>query len=163
WYVGTLVPVIGLVQVGGQAYADRYTYLPQVGLLLAVCWSVADLDRAWQQAALALAVAAALPLAFLTRGQLQVWHDSVSLSDHCRRVARPSPLTLDTLGAALKDRGDDAGAARYFREAIELDPTYDRAHKNLGNLLFKHGRLDEAVGELREACRLAPEFALPHT
>jgi tetratricopeptide (TPR) repeat protein len=158
WYLGTLVPVIGLVQVGLQAYADRYTYLPQVGLLLAACWGVADLTRARPRAALAGAGAAAVLLAALTWNQLAVWHDSVSLWEHDLRVAGPSFTALVDLGEALEAEGRVDRAEECFREALRLDPGSALALVDLAGLLSGQGKQDGAQKLLEEARQLAPDF-----
>jgi tetratricopeptide (TPR) repeat protein len=164
WYLGSLVPVIGLVQVGSQAYADRYTYLPQVGLLIAACWGAADLARARPGVALAAAGAAAVALAALTWRQLPAWHDSVSLWQHALGVARDNPVARLNLGLAFEQQGNDKEAAAQYREAIRLDPRFARALGNLGNLLLRRGGPpNEALRLLREACRAAPGSALMRT
>ncbi len=164
WYLGTLVPVIGLVQVGGQAYADRYTYFPQVGLLLAVCWGAAAvMPRSLPRAAPAVAAAAAVVLAALTRDLIPVWHDSVALWEHTIGVTGRSPLALVNLGVGQEERRLDEEAARSYEEAIRLSPEFYLAHDGLGNLRFRQGRLDEAARELEEACQLAPGVAVLHT
>ncbi len=163
WFVGTLVPVIGLVQVGSQAYADRYTYLPQVGLLLAACWGAADLVRARPGAALAAAGAAAAALAVLAWNQEQVWHDSLRLWDHALRVAEPSPTALLGHGAALEKEGRLREAAVRYRQVLEIEPNSVLAQTNLGNLLFRQGNLEQARQLLEKVCHEAPHYALAHT
>jgi tetratricopeptide (TPR) repeat protein len=163
WYVGTLVPVIGLVQVGGQAYADRYTYFPQIGVLLAVCWAVADLARGRPRAALSATAVAAIALASLTLGQLQVWRNSRALWEHDLAVAPRSPEALHHLGQALAREGHESAAVTCYREALELDPTLAAAHNNLGSIFLRQRKLKEAAEEIDEACRLDPKLAVAHT
>ncbi len=158
WFLGTLVPVIGLVQAGAQAYADRYTYLPQVGLLLAVCWGAADLARARPRPALAAGALVGLALAGLTWFQLGVWRDSVSLWEHDLRVARPSAMAWLNLGAALAKQGRD-GEADCYRRAIRAEPGSVQAHINLGELLSRQGDDARAVQLLEQACALSPKYA----
>ncbi len=160
WYLGTLVPVIGLVQVGGQAYADRYTYLPQAGLLTAACWAAFELAGA--RPALAAAGAAALALAVLTHRQLGVWTDSYALWDQARRVTRPNAVCLVNYGEALEEKGRSEEAAEYYREAIEREPDSALALTNLGVFLDRHGRHEEALRFLEKACRVSPAYALAH-
>ncbi len=160
WYVGTLVPVIGLVQVGGQAYADRYTYFPQVGLLLAACWGAADLaPRALPRVALAAGAVVAVVLAALTWDQLHVWHNSVSLWEHDIKVARDCPTAQMNLGEMYMDRGRYEEAARCFGRAIQLDPKPPKPHSNLGNAFLKLGRADDAEREQKMALHLDPNVA----
>jgi tetratricopeptide (TPR) repeat protein len=163
WYVGTLVPVIGLLQVGDQAYADRYSYFPQVGLLVALCWGVADLARRHAETAAAVAAAAALALAVVTGVQLATWRDSTSLWQHDLRAAGPSPLAYMNLGAALGETGNDAGSEQALREAIRIDQNAIMAHINLGDLLLRQGDLQGAAGEFQIACEVKPEYAQPYT
>jgi Tfp pilus assembly protein PilF len=160
WFLGTLVPVIGLVQVGGQAYADRYTYFPQIGLLLAACWGAADLaPRALPRVAWAAGAVVAVVLAALTWDQLQVWRDSVALWEHDIKVARDCPTAQMNLGEMYMDRGRYEEAARCFGRAIQLDPKPPKPHSNLGNALLKLGRLDDAEREQRMALAIDPNVA----
>jgi tetratricopeptide (TPR) repeat protein len=163
WYLGTLVPVIGLVQVGDQAYADRYTYFPQVGLVLATCWGAADLAGTRTRAALAAAAAVAAVLAALTWDQEQVWRDSASVWEHSLRAADRNSLALMNLGVAREEQGRGEEAAECLREALNMNPGAFLARTNLGRLLSAQGKLKEAETELREACELAPEFAAAHS
>jgi tetratricopeptide (TPR) repeat protein len=163
WYLGTLVPVIGLVQVGSQAYADRYTYLPQVGLLLAVCWGVGDLARSRPRVALATAAVVAALLFTLTQAQVRVWHDSATLWEHALSVTPETPEALVRLGDAYKQERRDAKAEARYRAALRIDPEFVEALNNLGTLLHRQGRPADAAPFLEEACRVAPRFALAHT
>jgi tetratricopeptide (TPR) repeat protein len=163
WYVGTLVPVIGLVQVGSQAYADRYTYFPQIGLLVAVCWGAADLARGRERFALAAAGAAALALAVVTHLQLATWKDSVALWENAvSRAGGKSATSLLNLGEAYATaRRDDAAVGAYL-EALDKDPDNARARANLGNVEFRRGHLQDAIREYRTAVRLAPRLEKSH-
>jgi tetratricopeptide (TPR) repeat protein len=162
WYAGTLVPVMGLVQVGGQAYADRYTYFPQIGLLIAVCWGAADLARGRERLALAAAGAAALALSGLTIRQLATWKDSVALWDNVIRTGHACPRAWLNLGEAQAAAGRDDEAARAYREGLRLDPADAMLHANLGITFFKHGERARAVEEYKESIRLAPELPMTH-
>jgi tetratricopeptide (TPR) repeat protein len=166
WYLGTLVPVIGLVQAGDQAYADRYSYFPQIGVLVACCWGAAELARRREQTAAAVAVAAAVVLAVITRVQLQTWHDSIVLWKHDLAVAAPSPLAYLNLGVALGEEGTAESIAEgenYLRKAIELNPKAVLPRINLGSLLLRQGKLEAAADEFKAACDLRPDYAQPHT
>ena len=141
WYLGTLVPVIGLIQVGSQAYADRYTYFPQIGIIIALAWGFADLTAYRPRAALAAVAMAAVILAVLTvRQQLRVWINSLTLWENDLRVANSSPEALDHLGQALANNGRLQEATTRYRQALHLDPTFARAHSNLGNCLLRPGK-----------------------
>ncbi len=157
WYLGTLVPVLGLVQVGLHAHADRYTYFPQLGLLVALCWGAADLTPARARPALAALLAAAvLVLLARTQEQLAVWHDSVTLWEHDLRAVGPNQTALLNLGFEWDDRGRWEEAARCFERAIRLDPDFDLPHINLGNVRVVQGRFADAEREYREVCRITP-------
>jgi Flp pilus assembly protein TadD len=162
WYLGALVPVIGLVQVGNQAYADRYTYFPQVGILIALCWGAADLARHRAGVALAAAVAAAAVLAVLTHEQLGVWRDSLALWDHTVRTAGPSPLAMICRGEVLLERRRPDEAADCYREALRLEPTSARAMSNLGLCLLRQGKPEDAGRYFEDACRADPRLPMAH-
>jgi tetratricopeptide (TPR) repeat protein len=174
WYVGTLVPVIGLVQVGSQAYADRYTYFPQIGALMALSWGVADLAAGHARLALAAGAAAALGLAAATQQQLTYWRDSVALWQHALDVTYETPTALMNLGVAREAIGDIGAASDCYRRALRLQPDAAgavRIRVNLANALFGQSRqaeasaqqdvakrlLAEAIAHLHEADRLAPD------
>lgn len=163
WFSGTLVPVIGLVQVGDQARADRYSYFPQIGVLLAACWAAADLARQHRQAALAVGAVLAAALAVATRIHLPVWHDSVALWRHDLSVTGPAPLPLKNLGVASAERGDADTAVRCFREVVSLTPNSPQAHTDLGNQLARLNRFDEAAESFRAGCAARDDFAPAHT
>jgi tetratricopeptide (TPR) repeat protein len=167
WFLGTLVPVIGLVQVGLQAYADRYTYFPQIGLLIAVCWGVADVALArgpdWQRAAGALLAVTAAALAILSVRQISVWHDSVTLWEHSLNVAGRSATGLANLAETLEERGQLTKAAELYREAIELSPKSAQGYINLGNNLQKQGKFDEAAKQFEKVIKLMPNSPIGYT
>ena len=163
WYLGTLVPVIGLVQVGSQAYADRYSYFPQIGLLLAVCFAVADLSVARPRLALTAGIVAALALTVRSEDQLRTWQDSSTLWRHALSVTPPNPTSLISLGTVEEDRQNLDEAKRLYQEALAIDPGSALAHLNLGSLLARLGQPKEAIAELRAACEQAPDFARAHT
>jgi len=155
WYLGTLVPVIGLVQVGDQAMADRYTYVPLVGLFVMIAWGGADLlGRRRSGLAAGLAAAVLLPLAGVTWAQIGVWHDSASLYSHALRVTGPNHFTENNLAQALNDRGRTAEAAEHYAAAVALNPGWAEGYSNLGNALVKLGRTDEAIEKFRTALDL---------
>jgi Flp pilus assembly protein TadD len=160
WFLGTLVPVIGLVQVGMQSMADRYTYVPLVGLFVAVVWGADDLlGPRRRRTAVALAAAATLACAVLARRQVATWKDSESLWRNVVAVSPDSAVARNNLGTTLCERGELDAAAAEFREFLRLRPDDADAHNNLGHVLRLQGRLDEAVAEFREALRLRPGFA----
>jgi tetratricopeptide (TPR) repeat protein len=162
WYLGTLVPVVGLVQVGGQAYADRYSYFPQIGILLALCWGVAELARKNQGAAVAATAVAAVLLTTVTRSQLQFWHDSVALWERAVRVAEPNPTALSNLGEAYTEQNNPREAEAAYRKALRLDPDWLVARLNLGKMFVVQKRAAEAGEQFRAARDAHPDSAQAH-
>ena len=165
WYCGTLVPVIGLVQVGIQAMADRYAYIPSLGVLILAIWGVDDLTRRWRYRMIALSVVglAAVVLYFgLTRQQLGYWHDSETLLRHALAVTENNSLVHNTLGKALLDKNQINDAISEYQEAVRLAPGYAEAHLHLGIALAKQGRLDEAISQFQEVISLEPNDVDAH-
>jgi len=159
WYLGMLLPVVGLVQVGSQGMADRYTYLPMIGLTLAVAWSGVELARAPRARPFVLGAAGAALLAFtgLARAQVGVWRDSVALFEHARRVVGDEPVVLVNLGEAYDDAGRSQDAIAAYREGLAGFPHARFARARLGILLAESGRNAEAVAELQRAIERHPE------
>ena len=166
WYLGMLVPVIGIVKVGGQSMADRYTYLPLIGIFLIASWGLHDLlgrgPRGRRPGLLftGVAVAVCLALAATTRAQLGYWKDSETLYTRARAVTRDNTLALYNLGCLYASQGREEIASAQFAEAIRIDPSDARARANLGASWFRQGRADEALHELQEAVRLDPQDAV---
>jgi tetratricopeptide (TPR) repeat protein len=161
WFGVALVPMLGLVQVGTQAMADRYTYLPQIGIGIAVVWSIADrveaAGPALRRASAAAAAGVVLLLGLAAHAEARHWRDSISLFTHGLAAApRASTLHLD-LGVALEKRGRLAEATDHYREAIATHPGLVAAHFNLGNALRADGDLEAAADSYRRAVLLAPE------
>ena len=162
WFLGTLIPVIGLVQVGGQAMADRYTYLPSLGVLILAVWGACELTRGWRYRVMPLCVVgggASLLCLALTRQQLGHWQDNETLFRQALVVTENNQIAHKSLGDALDKKGQTDEAIGHFQEAIRLKPGYADAHNNLGNTLLKKGQADEAIGHFQEAIRLKPGYA----
>jgi Tfp pilus assembly protein PilF len=156
WYLGTLVPMIGLVQVGMQSRADRYTYVPLIGIAILVAWGAEALRKrlgAPLGVGLAAGVAAAAALAVLTTRQLETWRDSDHLFGHAIQVTRDNFIALHGLGTVRLRRGDAAGALPLLGEAVRLKPHWADARADLADALAHEGRLDDAVGNFQEAVR----------
>jgi tetratricopeptide (TPR) repeat protein len=156
WMLGMLVPVIGIVQVGPQAMADRYLYLPSIGFFIMIGWSLAELVRKIPQARLpilALAGAVLILLGASTRAQVRVWTSSETLFRHALAVTEGNWLAHNNLGNALRERGADEEALEHYRAAIALRPDYAAAFYNLGNTFTDLGRLELAEKSFREALR----------
>ncbi len=165
WFVGTLVPVIGLVQVGGQAMADRYTYIPSLGALVLIVWGTYELARRWHYGVVGLSVAgcAAIVLCLaLTRQQLGHWKNTEALFRHALQVTENNCLAHNILGATLAARGQVDEAIRQCQEALRLKPDYAEAHYNLGTALGMNGQEDEAIRQFQETIRLQPDHAEAH-
>jgi Tfp pilus assembly protein PilF len=165
WYLGMLVPVIGLVQVGGQAMADRYTYLPLIGIFLALVFEASYWADRLSLARAVPALAAGLALAgcvAMTIRQLGFWRDSQSLFTHALAVTQANPIAHVNLGVALEQAGQRQEARRQYEAALRLAPRLVEAHNGLGNVLQADGRLDAALAQYREAVRLKPSALLPH-
>jgi tetratricopeptide (TPR) repeat protein len=165
WFLGTLVPVIGLVQVGQQAMADRYTYIPSLGVLILGVWAACELSQHQRHRVLVLSLSggAAFVLCLaLTRRQIGYWKDSVSLFRHALEVTDNNWVAHDNLGTALGDKGQSDEAIRHYQEAIRLKPGDAKAHDNLGVALYKKGQIDKAIRCYQEAIRLKPRDAKAH-
>ena len=165
WFCGTLVPVIGLVQVGAQAMADRYSYIPSLGVLILAVWGAYELSRRWHYAAMALPVAGCAAIALclaLTRQQLGHWKNTETLFQHALAVTENNWLAHNTIGSILEKKGQFNEAITHYQEAIRLKPDYAEARYNLGVALVSNGQIDEAMGQFQEAIRLDPECAEAH-
>jgi tetratricopeptide (TPR) repeat protein len=161
WYVITLVPVIGVVQVGEQALADRYTYVPLIGPFVMMAWGLADLlaQRPALKTLLApAAVASVLACAILTWRQTTFWRDGRTLWEHTLRVTTDNYLAENNLGAAcLFGQGTPQEAEQHLRNAVRMHPDYWRAHARLGMALDQQGKLDEAIASYSQSLALQPD------
>jgi tetratricopeptide (TPR) repeat protein len=161
WYLGTLVPVIGLVQVGGAALADRYTYIPSIGPFIAAAFGLQDLAGRFRFLKMPFAVVAGLMLAgclMLTENQLRYWRNSQTLFAHAVAVTENNDVAHTNLGVALEQQGKLDEALAEYREAERLAPERYEVHNNLGNLLAGMGKPREALAEYQEAVRLDPDL-----
>lgn len=157
WYLGTLVPVIGLVQVGGHAMSDRYTYVPLIGLFIIMAWSVPDLLSRWRYRNIGLALAAgALLSAFMicTTVQVRHWQNSVALFEHTLDVTANNWLAHNNMGIALARRGKFDEAIAHYSETLRIKPNYARAYNNRGIVLAVQGKTAQAIAHFREALTL---------
>jgi tetratricopeptide (TPR) repeat protein len=162
WFLGMLVPTIGLVQVGSQALADRYMYLPLAGLALALAWSVAEATPAGRGRGFALAGAGLLVIALLagaTRAQLRHWRDSFSLFSHALAVTEENHIAHAFLGAAYAERGQIPETIRHYREAVRIRPGFRTAANNLAWLLATSR--DPSLRDPVLAVSLAEQAAAP--
>lgn len=165
WYLGTLVPVSGLIQVGDQSIADRYTYLPSIGVFILAAWALVDSCAGRRSARVALGAVATGVLAVWVVGtarQLRYWRNSVTLFERAIAVTDGNYIAHNNLGAALRDQGKRAEAATHFQQAIGIWEDFPEAHKNLADLLAQAGRFHDAVEHYRRAIRLMPKWADAH-
>jgi Flp pilus assembly protein TadD len=165
WFLGTLVPVIGLVQVGGQTMADRYFYIPSIGLFIAIVFGLADIAEKrrvapWLCAAIANVVL--LVLAALTNAQIHLWTDSITLFKHALTVARPNVIVEDNLGLAMHKNGQlDEGAA-HFEKALQMRPDDYTALLSMGVTRFYQGRVPQAIEYAQAAIRSRADSPKAH-
>jgi Flp pilus assembly protein TadD len=148
WFLGTLVPVIGLVQVGRQALADRYTYIPLVGLFIIVAWGSEEIIRRRHLPARLAGGFFALvlvSLTWLTWQQVHIWRDSVALFEHALQLTRDNYVAHGNSSSALNEQGRPEEAEQHLREALRINPAYQEALIDLGVVLAKQGRFDEAA------------------
>ena len=165
WYLIMLAPVIGILQVGSQARADRYTYLPQIGLYVLLTWAVADLCAGWRHRRVVLGGCATIllvALIFCARVQTSYWRNSELLSTHTLACTSDNYIAHDCLGNALLKKGSVNEAIVHFQRALQIKPDYVKAYNNLGNALFKKGNVDEAIAQFQKALQIKPEDAEIH-
>ena len=165
WFLVTLVPVIGLIQVGSQSMADRYSYIPLAGLFIIVAWGVPALTQRCKRQKMVLVLVASAVItasAGLTWRQLGYWQDGISLYRHALEVGSGSYLVHNNLGTAFAERGDLDAAIEQYRRAIRISPDNFNAHGNLGLALIGKGELEAAIMECRAALRLSPDNLNSH-
>ncbi len=161
WFMGTLVPVIGLVQIGSQSIADRYLYFPSIGLFIMIVWGIRDsaqsgsiLSLRWVVMATAAVLVACAPL---TIRQVRFWRNSIVLLSHTERVTPPSVMVLNNLGHALINSGRAEEGRRKLEQALALQPDDHLRWVNLANTALGEGNLDRAIEYYRGALRLNPK------
>ena len=165
WFLGTLVPVIGLVQVGGQTMADRYFYIPSIGLFIALVFGLADITRSWRVApVLAAGIAAGVLLTFaaLANAQIQRWRDSFTLFEHTLAVTPPNLHIEYNLGMALGAVGRYDEAAAHFEKALQIDTNFYDGLVAVGVTRAEQDRLPEALQYFQTAIRLQPDAPKAH-
>jgi tetratricopeptide (TPR) repeat protein len=165
WYLGMLVPVIGVFQGSGEAMADRFTYLPSIGLTVMLCWSVPAraVERRISKVTTCVVAAAVVAVcAALSRVQVGYWKDSETLFRHALDVTRDNWLTQNNLGSTLFQAGQVEEAIGHYEQALRIKPDYVEAHNNLATALERAGRLQDAIGHYEQALRIKPDFAEAH-
>jgi Tfp pilus assembly protein PilF len=165
WFIGTLVPVIGLVQVGLQAMADRYTYIPLIGVFIIVAWCVPELLHKWhnKEKLLGLTVIAVLVMLGTTSWmQIRYWKNSLTLFKHALDVTENNYLAHNAFGDALKEQGKGNEAMRHYLDALEIKSDYAAPHYSIGHTLATQGKLDDAINHFQKAIQIKPDFASAH-
>lgn len=165
WYLITLVPVIGIIRVGSQAMADRYTYIPLVGLFIAIVWEgieFAGKRRRGLPAAAGVAVAALISLSVLTVNQIRIWETSSGLYEHALTVVDNNWLAHNNIGILLAQRYRTGEAIEHFRESLRINPNQGTVFRNLGNAYQSVGSYTAAVEAFQQAIRLNPDDAEAH-
>jgi len=162
WYLGMLVPVIGIVQVGGQAQADRYTYLPQIGLTFALTWAIVEFSNRWKGRRCFFLFGAILILSSLiviARKQVAYWRDDETLWTRTLECTTHNSLAHHNLGIALGKQGRNDEAIAQLQQALAIWPGFADAYDNLGVLMIRQGRTDEATVQFQRALTVQPEDA----
>ena len=166
WYLGTLVPVIGIVQVGNQAMADRYTYIPMIGLFIMVAWAIPSLikgDETRKKILFPIGITCIILLAVLTWQQCGYWKNSVTLYNHALQATKDNYLAHNNLGVTLVAEGKTEKAIYHYNKAILIKPDYVEAYTNRGNAYFRLGQNQRAIEDYNEAIRLKADYVEAYT
>ena len=161
WYIGTLVPVIGIVQVGEQAIADRYTYLPSIGLFMLLAWGLYGFAKGSSpRTRISALLGSGMILVFmlLSRQQVPYWQNSAALFDHALQVTTDNYVAHNNFGNILLEQGKLDEALIHFRKAAALKPENARFHRNIGLVLLRQGKSGEAAEAFLKAIRLDPRY-----
>lgn len=168
WYMITLLPVIGIMQVGKQAMADRYTYIPLIGLFIIIAWGVTDLLKLESAGRLrkaltgAASITALLVLSVLAYAQIGTWENSYKLCEQAIRSNYNNPLAHMNLGSAYQNDGKIDEAIEHFKIAVKMQPNYVDAHFNLGTAFASQDKSDEAITEFAKTLQIAPNYYKAH-
>jgi len=165
WFLGAFVPVIGLVTTGGQAIADRYTYLPSIGISVMAAWGIAELfpGLRYQKSLLAVSAGAVIfALVIHTRTQVLFWRDSETLFEHTLAVTECNPVINNNLGVVLAEQGKYDLAVENYLKAIRYCPDYAEAYNNLAIAYSQIGRYDEVIQACKQAIKFKPDYAKAH-
>jgi hypothetical protein len=165
WYLVTLLPVIGFIRIGGQALADRYTYIPLTGLFLILAWGGAELAKKWRYGlpvAAGVTVIAVLILSMLTVTQIGYWRDSYGLYNHALAVVERNWMAHNNIGILLSQHNRNQEALFHFQESVRLNPNGGPGFRNLGNSLQMAGKNSEAIEAYKQAVRINPNDSEGH-
>ena len=162
WFVGTLIPVIGLVQSGKQAYADRYTYIPYIGLFIMIAWGLPELLSKWRYRKLTIGISIVIALTALgicAHRQVSYWKNSFTLFSHALKVTQNNYVAHTNLGNYFADHNDVPSAIEHCRKALEIEPNYLYALNTLGHLMIDKGDFEKAIEYLQQAIEVKTDFA----
>jgi len=161
WYLGALIPVIGIVQVGDQSMADRYTYIPLVGIFIMIVWGIWEMLHQWKYRKAIIRMFSIIILIILmiaTFYQVSFWKNSGTLFNHTLKVTKNNYVAYNSLGVYLFDKGDLEGSRKQFKLAIQVNPYYALAYNNLGKSFFAEKRYTEALGQFHECLKIKPDY-----
>ena len=165
WYLGTLLPVIGLVQAGSQAMADRYTYVPLIGMFIILVWGLFDLLERYRIKPFKFAfIAIAFLSALIAVSWIQVgyWQNSITLFEHTLDVTKNNYVAHNNLGHRLLELGKSEDARRHFAKSIQINSEFEIAHLNLGLAFSRQGKLDQAIKHYSKALQIKPNYTVAH-
>jgi len=165
WYAITLLPVIGIVQVGKHAMADRYTYLPLIGISIMLAWGIPSLIKHEETKKIVLfpaGIGFLAILSFLAWQQCGYWKNSTTTFSHALQVTKNNYLAHTNLGVALVKDGKTEEGISHYHDALQIKPDYSNAHYNLANALKKQGAINEAIAHYREAVKWNPDYSKAH-
>jgi tetratricopeptide (TPR) repeat protein len=163
WYLGTLVPVIGIVQVGSQATADRYTYLPSIGIFIAVAWGAAEITARWKYQKIVLGALAALVLSALfvcTRVQVGYWKNDFTLYKHALEVTTNNSYMHERYATALEGQGKLGQAVYHYEQALQISPGMYWVYTKLGLIFLGQGKTNEAIEYFEKTLQLKPDYPI---
>ncbi len=165
WYLGTLLPVIGLVQAGSQAMADRYTYVPLIGMFIVLVWGLSDLFerfRIKQFSVVIITTAILSALIAVSWNQVGYWQNSITLFERALDVTKNNYVAHNNLGHRLLELEKTDEALQHFAKSIEINSEFEIAHLNLGLALSKQGKLDQAIKHYYKALQIKPQYTVAH-
>ncbi|MBC2717653.1 MAG: tetratricopeptide repeat protein [Desulfobacteraceae bacterium] len=165
WFLGTLVPVVGFVQVGMQSMADRYTYIPMIGLLTGFSWGISELVEGWKNKKALLVASTTILFSLLiavTWKQVGYWKNSKEMLEHTLRVTSNNYIAHDTLGVELFRQGKTEKAIHHYLKAIQIYPKNYYTHFNLGAARYQQGKTEDAIQHYLKAIQFEPNYAMAH-
>jgi len=166
WYIGTLLPTVGLIQAGlWPAMADRWAYVPFIGIFIVIAWAVPEFTMKWRlKKSHIVTTAIAILLILMARSWLQVhhWANSITLFEHNLNITSDNYVAHNNLGLALKEKERINEAAEHYSKALRINPNFELAHLNLGVIFTGQGNHEKAIVLYEEALRIKPDFIMAH-